>query len=284
MPSIRSLARELGVGDGVVRRAYRELRDVGLLVTGDRKHRVGIVAEAAASKSDLVWASTEQCDQLLEWARAHQLNGVAFARFLLRHASTREVVSPSCVFVDICRLAAERSASKVARAWGIRVVGTPVDDFPARWRGRAHELSCVLVNQYLYEDVIKTAGQIMPRVLSVQVRLDERLRRQVRRLPQKSTISIVCADSDPSQACQAIIRQCEHLSSQKHRVLVRKVGEIPNLPQFLQAQRHGLALFSPTVWETLSARTRRMVTVAAAFTEPDPVALEKTRIAAGVLL
>lgn len=40
LPSIRVLARQLSVGDGVFRRAYRELRELAILGTEHRGHVV----------------------------------------------------------------------------------------------------------------------------------------------------------------------------------------------------------------------------------------------------
>ena len=73
LPSIRQLAHQLGVGDGVVRRAYRELCDVGLLEAQGRRHVVGTPARAAGSRTDIVRASTEQCDRFSE---IEDLNGL----------------------------------------------------------------------------------------------------------------------------------------------------------------------------------------------------------------
>ena len=57
LPSIRALARQLSVGDGEVRRAYRELCEVGLLATEHRKLVVVTSAFVTASDVDLVRTS-----------------------------------------------------------------------------------------------------------------------------------------------------------------------------------------------------------------------------------
>lgn len=284
LPSIRRLARLLSVGDGVVRRAYRELREVGLLATEGRNHVVGKASLAAASKIDVVQTSAEQCDRLITWARESRISAIALSRLLLRHALVREIASPSYVFVDICRSAAEKSAAKVSKAWGIRVVGESVGDFTNLWSNSARDLSAVLVNQYLYEDVIDVAGEIAPRVFSVKLCLDERLRRRISRLPARSAVLLGCSDEDFSRTGRAMLRHFEHLFGKRWRFQAKKVSEIPDLTGLIRARRYRLFLFSPLVWESLPARIKRMVTVAPAFSEPDSQSLEETRIAAGVLL
>ena len=114
LPSIRVLARQLNVGDGEVRRAYRELCEAGLLATERRKHVVVSPALVSASQAGLVRASIKRSNRLIAWAAQHRLSAIALGRLLLRQALARESASPSYLFVDICRLAAETSAARTS--------------------------------------------------------------------------------------------------------------------------------------------------------------------------
>ena len=225
-----------------------------------------------------------QCDRLIAWADKNRLSAIALGRLLLRRALTREAASPSYFFVDICRLAAEASVVKVSKLWGIKVAGISVGDFTTLGNDNTRHVSAVLVNEYLYEDVIAVAGEIAPRVFSVRVRLDERVQRRIRRLPKRSTVLIICSDDDFSRTGRAMLRHCKNVFGNRWRFQVKQVSEIPDLTNFIRAQRYRLFLFSPLVWETLPGRIKRMVKVAPAFSEPEPQSLEETRIAAGVLL
>jgi len=170
------------------------------------------------------------------------------------------------------------------KLWGIRVAGMSVGDFTTLGNGDTRHWTAVLVNEHLYEDVMAVAGEIKPRLLSVRMRLDERLRRRIRRLPRRSTVLLVCSDDDFSRTGRAMLRHCKHVFGTRWRFRAKKVSEIPDLTSFILAQRYRLFLFTPLVWETLSGRIKRLVRVAPAFSEPDPQSLEETRIAAGVLL
>jgi len=239
---------------------------------------------AASSNTDGARASVAKCDRLIAWAGKNRLSAIALGRLLLRRALTREAASPSYLFVDICRPAAEESGAKISKLWGITVAGVSVAAFTSLWRTHARDLSAVLVNEYLYEDVLGVAGEIEPHVFSVRIRLDERLLRRIRRLPTRSTVLLVCSDDDFSRTGRAMIRHCEHVFGSRWRFQAKKISDIPDLAGLIRAQRYPLFLFSPLVWETLPGRIKRMVRVAPAFSEPDPQSLEETRIAAGVLL
>ena len=272
------------MGNGVVRRAYRELCEAGLLVAERRKHLVVTPALVAASATDLVKTSTEQCDRLIAWATENRLSAIALGRLLIRRALARETVSPSYLFVDICRLAAEASVARISKAWGIKVAGVSVGDFANHWNDKARHLSAVLVSHYLYEDVIHLARAHTSRVFSVRMRADERLRRRVSRLPARSAVVFVGSDEDFPRTGGAMLKHCEQLFGRKVRFQAKKVSEIPDLTSFVLRQRYRLFLFSPLVWEMLPARIQRMARVAPAVCEPDPRSLEEIRVAAGVLL
>lgn len=282
VPSIRQLAARLGVGTAIVRRAYRELCETGLLRTEGRRHAVG--HPAAPPAENLVRAVADEAEQVLAWARMHEVSGVALARFILHRAFERERVSPSYAFVDACRLVAALAAKRVGRAWSVPVVPVPVRELSTFWSQSGRTLTRVLVNQYLYEEAAAIIGNADTRLVPIPVRPPERLSRRLRRTAPRATICLLCADQDDARLCQVMTRQIEDLQSGRHRVAVRTAAQIGNVRRFLEAPRRGLCLVSPSLWETLPAGIRRLTTLAPALTEPDPEAIEHARARAGVLL
>jgi len=228
-------------------------------------------------------ASLAQCDRLLAWAKEQRVSAIALSRLLSWRAWANEARSPSYVYVDICRLAAERSASKVANVWNVSIAGMAVGDFLRHVRDGPPNLTAVLVNQHLYENVMEVAGTTT-RLHQVKVRLDERVRRWVVARPTHSIVTIVCADDDAGSTCQAMVRLCEDVFGDKHRFRTKNMSRGSDLVKWLGANQRRLCLVSPAAWETLPARVKRWRHVAPAFTEPDPLSLEEIRFAAGVLL
>jgi DNA-binding transcriptional regulator YhcF (GntR family) len=284
LPSIRTLARQVGVGDGVVRRAYRELCQSGLLRTDNRKHVVVTPSLPPASEaSTLAQASADQCDRLIAWAREAHLSAIALGRLLLARARAREVASPSYVFVDICRLAAEESARHIGRVWEIKVAGLSLSDFASLSPADVHGLSAIVVNEHLYQDVRTIVGEGAHGVLPVRMCLDKRLQQRINRLPARSRALIVTSNGSSLAGDRALLHSCQRLFGRTRRLHAKALSEIPDLAALLKSRQYALVLFSPSAWEQTSARIRRMPSVARAATEPDPPALEDVRIAAGVL-
>ena len=245
---------------------------------------VGPPAGAAASSAALVGLGARRCDRMAAWARRNQLSAVGLGRLLLRTALVQEAASPAYLYVDSTAAAAARSVAGVSRAWGIPVAGVSLAEFVQRWSGAARDVSAVLAGQHLYDEVVGAAGGLASRVFSVRVRLDERLCRRIRRLPASSVVLLVCPDDRFPQTSLTMLRHCAEALGARRRFRAVRIGEVPDLDRLVGARSHGMVLFAPPVWDTLPARMQRNGAVAPAFCEPDPRALEETRIAAGVLL
>jgi DNA-binding transcriptional regulator YhcF (GntR family) len=285
LPSIRALAERLGVGAGVVRRAYRELCEVGFLATTRRKHVVVAPGSIAASEGAVVAREcTERCEQLIAWAREKRLSAIAIGRLLLERARELETDSPSYLFVDICHQAAQESADRIAKAWEIRVTGLSVDDFTSPVGDDPRRFSIILVNQYLYEDVMAASGEMSTSILPVRMRMEERLQRRIRRLPPNSRVLLVLPNDHFSQLGKSVLRRYRHLFGRKWRFHAQPVRAIRDLTDLVRSRRYHLFLLSPVVWEKTPTRLRKSSLVDRVVDEPDPRSLEETRIAAGVLL
>lgn len=284
LPSIRALAEQLGVGAGVVRRAYRELCEIGFLAAKGRKHVVVTPGTIAASNADApIEECRKRCEQLVAWGRENRLSVIALGRLFLKHALALETESPSYFFVDVCRLAAEESAGKVAKAWEINVTGLSIRDFAGFSSDGARRPSAVLVNQFLYEDVMAAAGEIRRSVFPVRMRAQSSLQRRIRRLPTSSRVLLVLAD-DVSQTGGAVLRHYRQLFGRQWRFDAKAAGSLHELTALVGSRRHDLFLLSPAVWEFTPPRLRRNGLVDRMLDEPDPRSLEETRVAAGVLM
>jgi DNA-binding transcriptional regulator YhcF (GntR family) len=283
LPSIRALSRQLGVGDGIVRRAYRELCGMGVLRAEHRKHVVATRALVDGSEaSALAQASAEQCDRLMAWARKRRLSAIALGRLLLRLALVQETASPSYAFVDICRPAADELAGKIARAWEVKVAGLSLGEFANLSSADGRRSLVVLANQYLYEEVMRVAGAAAD-VFPIRMRVGKRLLQRMRRLPARTRVLLLFSDESFPQAAEALLRHYEHLYGGDRRFHTAAVSRISDIARFIETRRYRLFLLTPAVWEQVPARIRRMPAVARAMEEPDLESLEETRIATGVL-
>lgn len=287
LPSIRALALQVGVGPGVVRRAYRELSQMGLLRADRRKHVIARSALwTAPGGRPLVQAAVGQCDRLLAWGGEARLSAIALARLLLMRALAQESASCSYVFVDVRRAAAEELARKIAGAWEIKIAGVSMEDFANLSSADVRRSSVVLTSEHLYEDLTMLVGQGTPGVFAVRMRLGKPLQERMRRLRARSRVLVVVSDKDLPSTDNTFVRECERLFGTKQSLQIEAHCEVPDLAAFVKAQRqrYGLILLFPYVWERTPAKIRRATRAARVVVEPDPQSLEEARIAAGVLV
>ena len=284
LPSIRALGEQLGVGAGVVRRAYRDLCEVGFLANGRRKHVVVAPGSTPVDLDALVRECRQQCEQFIAWGRDKRVSVVVLAHLLLRHALILEAESPSYFFVDTCRLAAQASADTAAKAWGIRIAGLSVLEFTSLSGNAARRPSVVLVNQLLHEAVMATAGETSARVFPVSMRVTERTQRRIRKMPANSRVLLVMADDVFPQTGQAVLRYYRRLFGRRWRFDAKPLGSIRDLTALVESKRYRLCLLAPAVWAHTPSRLGRNGLVARMVDEPDPRSLEETRVAAGVLM
>lgn len=284
LPSIRALARRTGVGDGVVRRAYRELCTLGLLHTDRRRHVIAASALPTTPEADaLARGGAAQIGRLMAWASGARVSAMGLGRFLLMRGLAQEAISPSYVFVDVCQMAATESAHRIAKAWGIKVTGISQSDFVTFPRTELLRLSTVLVNEHLHEDVRRMVGEGTPRVLAVKMRVDKHIRQRIERLPARARALLITSDDSSSPGDRALLRYCQRLLGSRRRLDAEASGDRPDLSTLVKVGRYGLVLISPVVWERTPAKIRRMTSVVRIATEPDLPSLEAVRISAGVL-
>lgn len=287
LPSIRALALQVGVGAGVVRRAYRELSEMGLLRADRRKHVVARSALwTAPGRQPVVRAAIEQCDRLLGWTGEARLSAIALARLLLMRALAQETASCSYVFVDLCHAAAEEAARIVAGAWEIKIAGISMDDFANLSSADLRRLSAVLTNEHLYENVTKVVGEGTPSVFAVRMRPNKPLTERIRKLPARSRVLVVASNKDLPATGTALLRECERLFGTKQCFQVEAGCDVPDLLAFVKAQQqpYRLILLFPYVWERTPVKIRRITRAVRVSVEPDLESLEDVRVAAGVLV
>lgn len=287
LPSIRALALQVGVGVGVVRRAYRELSEMGFLRAERRKHVVARAGLRTASGGQTVASgAVEECDRLIGWAGEARVSAIALGRLLLMRALAQEIASCSYVFVDLCREAAEESARKMASAWEIKIAGVSMSDFARLSSADVRRLSAVLTNEHLYEEVTKVVGEGTPGVFSVRMRAGKSLQERIRKLRARSRVLVVVSDEDLLIGNSAFVHECEYLFGTKQGLQIETHCEVPDLVAFVKArrQRYQLILLFPCVWERTPAKIRRITGAAQVVVEPDLQSLEGVRVAAGVLV
>lgn len=282
LPSIRALAKDLGVGDAVVRRAYRELTEVGFLVAEKRK---GVMVAASlvpsAASSRLAEEARDECFRLLAWARERGMSSISLARLLLRTARFEETAHPSYIYVDETLASAARFADTISHAWEIHVGAAAFRDLPGL--GQALERATgVVVSHYRENRLRELVGDRPIRIFPVRVQLKERFIRRLRRVASGTHVLLVFPDADFGRGSHYMTRYLERVVGKLdyEAVPMSHAGDLAVLAKNASPE---LIVVSYHLWDELPETARRSPKIIQTETEIDMASLEAMRNRAGVI-
>ena len=285
LPSIRVLARKVGVREGVVRRAYRELQELGILSTERRKHV--IISQRLASPPPALDALTEttmvECDRLLDWAREKGLSSIAMARLLRRRALTRELADPSYAYVDASKVPAVEFASFISRSWEVTVAPLTLLEMERLPREQVDRFVAILVNSYRQEELYQLIER-RERVFPVRLRIKDRILRRIRRLPAGSSVLLVLSDGDFQRVGRPAVESYQARVGSRWNFEAEAFGRIPDMSALAANGHYRLIIVSVHLWDEVPEAAKQSPIVIANQNEPDSESLEEIRIPAGVLV
>lgn len=286
LPSIRSLAKRLDVSDAVVRRAYDELTELGLLSAEPRKHlMVTDSLSKPAAIGRLAREAGRECDRMLAWAREHGLSAIAVARMLLLRATEEERRQPTYVYVDASPAVSVSFAETIAEAWEIPVRGLSLREIVRLSEEELSGLTAVLVNAYRHEDAKRILSSFPgDRILPVRVRLHRRLVRKLKSLPAGSAVLFVLQDVDATHISRPVVDYVQAEVGGKLDLSTVALGALDDLAAVAAEKRYRLIVVSGHVWEDVPERARGFPNVVPSENELIPESLEKARVRAGVLV
>src|SRR5581483_10641753 len=140
LPSIRDVEQELGVGRAIVRRAYLELQDCGILEI--RHGRRVCISEDVQLRADA--SATRQLQQLVEKTlrdvRKLNVSHSSFAKLLLMRALELDRNRLSYLLVDTSKALAENIAQQISRLWEVPIHGASVSELPELFAFENHHI------------------------------------------------------------------------------------------------------------------------------------------------
>lgn len=285
LPSIRALAGKLGIGEAAVRRAYTELRELGLLSTEHRKYvAVNRNLITPPNMESVAADATVECRRLLAWAHKQGLSTISLARLLVREATASETSHPSYLYLDASLSSAEQFAKTIAATWEIKVVGMSIEQVRQLPSEDLRRYTAILVNYYRYESLLTVLGGRRKCVYPVKLRVGRRLINRIRRLPAGSRVLMVFAEEDFTRMGRPVVESYRALVGTKWLFEPIAFGRISDLAAVADSGTYGLIIVSAHVWDRVPEKARRSANVALVQNELDMQSLEQVRIAAGILV
>jgi GntR family transcriptional regulator len=246
LPSIRQVEEELGVGRMLVRKAYQQLQDAGLVRL---IHGRGAVVTGQARSNGRITAKAEALIQrMLAELKREGLDPVNFARILHQRLIAEDARVPRILCVDSSDVLARELGQQIQQALGVhvRTMGLP------RLRRSKAQVSAdtqVLVDYYYLSDVRRLlkgkAGGIYP----VSWDYDAAFLERVRSLPLGSRVLLLFLASSLKEqgTLLAIEALLDRLKDREFEIEVTAVERVPALAK-LKSQYEAV-IVSNRVWD-----------------------------------
>lgn len=285
LPSIRELARELNIGEAVGRRAYKELCELGMLSTQQRKNvRVNHGPVKPQKMERVVTESGEQCDAMLAWAHEHGVSSMSLARLLLQRAMERESTSPSYAYVDSSRRAAVELATILTATWEVKVIGISLSELRELSTEERRRFTSILVHSYRHEECLKVLRKGRSRTFPVRVKPKDFFIQKIRRLPRDSRVLLLYSDEDFRRIGKSSVNNYQDLVGEKCRMEGLPIGSVSDLADLAARGEYRLIIVSVHLWDGLPGQIRRSSRVVRTQNEFDVQSLEEIRISAGIIV
>lgn len=290
LPSIRDLEQQLGIGRAIVRRAYLELEECGIL---DIRHgrRVSINEYLQIRADQAVRKELEDLvEDTLRRARKLGVSHSSFSKLLLTRAMELDGKHLSYLFVDSSRALAEEIARQISRMWEVPIAGASLDELPELLCSKDHQIHRIIVTYYRYDEVSALVKRMQKRehaeVVPVSVRFTQDMVEQINSLPSSSKVLLVAEDSEYGRhGKQPFAEAYTELFGQRDiEFAVRPASSFRDLKQVAVKNGYALTIVSNSIWDRLPSIARKALSVTHPRFEVDRTSLEQARISAGVIV
>ena len=199
----------------VIRRTYKEMAELGILTSRERKRvMVSPSLSKRADSGQLFEEMLEEADRILKRTRKRRINSVSFARLLMQRALEQEATSAFHLYVDASEKEAGRLANNISLAWGTSVASASLQEVRGWNRSEWSRFLSILVNSFYYETVVHILGS-KRKVLPLSVRYAEQFVETLRSLPAGSNVLLVLSGEDFPRAGDSVVQYMRHLSEDK---------------------------------------------------------------------
>ena len=291
LPSIRDLEQQLGIGRAIVRRAYVELQECGILsIRHGSRVSVNEYLQIRADNS-LAQKLEHLVEETLRCASKLNVSHSSFAKLLLIRAMESDRTRLSYLFVDTSKALAENIAQQISRMWEVPISGAAVSELPELLSSEHHQIHCIIVTYYRYDEVSALVKRIQKKhehaeIIPISVRFTAEMIEQVTSLPASSNVLLVAEDNEYRRHGRQPFADVytEVFGGHDLEFAVRPVSTFGDLKNIGEKDGYALTIVSNSIWDRLPPAVRKSTTVTHPRVEIDRASLERARISAGIIV
>lgn len=281
LPSIRDLEKELGINRNVIRKAYQELEEDGILKMIQGKG-VMVSKHLYYKKNGELLESWEQLVKQIQ--KSCQSKGLVlspFARYLYHKAIELEQDRAPLIYVDVTTALAKERAEQIGRMLNVNVDGISIDQLKELKRTKEIPPSVkVTCNYYRYEQVHKIVRSQKLDVIPFRMRLSEKTKQQLNQLPEGSKVIFVFDEQDKSTL--GLIQE-DYKKTFADRKLTFTAGSVKEFSRLVKSKSATAFLLSNRVRNSIPEELQNAPGVTHTIMEFDPSSIEEAKIELGII-
>lgn len=281
LPSIRDLEKELGINRNVIRKAYQELEEDGILKMIQGK---GVLVNKHLNyrKNRELLDSWEQLVKQIE--KSCQSKGLvlsAFARYLYHKAIELERDGAPLIYVDVTTALAKERAEQIAKTLNVNVGGISIDQLKEMKRSKTIPPGVkVTCNYYRYEQVHKIVRSQKLEVIPFRMRLSEKTKQRLNQLPEGSKVVFIFDEQDKSTL--GLIKE-DYKKTFADRKLAFTAGSVKEFLRLVKSKDAPTFLLSNRIRDSIPEELQNAPRVTHTIMEFDPSSIEEAKIELGII-
>jgi GntR family transcriptional regulator len=283
LPSIRDLEGELHISRNLVRKAYVELENAGILRL---IHGKGVMVE-----KHLKYRENRQflknCEELVETTRKScQSSGVvfsSFARFLHHRAIEIEGEEPPLLYVDMSKELAEDRAHELSKILNLQLRGWSVEQL-VESKNEVQTGVKVVCNYYRLQEVSTILHGKNLDIVPLRMSLSERTRKELQKLPAGSRIMFIFDQTDKA-GLDLILTDYGKMFADQNLEFVARFTKDPEegVKKMVKQNQFAKVLVSNRLWKNVAKEIRQMRKVSRPIMDFDKSSIEEAKTQLGII-
>jgi GntR family transcriptional regulator len=289
LPSIRDLEAKIGVGRAVIRRAYLDLQEQGLLeISHGRRVSISESVAPPSMNGNLQDNLDRLVKDVLQQLRKMDLNEISFARYLLSRVLDQDRAKYGLLYVDKSMSMASRSAGQIARAWQVPVSAASMEELPELLKSNRGCIRHLLTSYYRFDQlqvlVNEACGRTSTKVVPVRFVFSQEMTERISSLTKGSTVLLLNDAEDFRRNGQAFA-DAYHEAFRKTgvRFVVKPATSNSTVKEATQSEDSALVVVSNVVWDRLPENLRKSAKLTRPTFDFDGASLEEARYKVGIL-
>lgn len=280
LPSIRDLERDLGVSPTIVRRAYGELEELGIL---KMIHGKGVMVNKALKYKQNT-GLLEECGKLVELnrQRCESLGLIlsSFTRFQQHMAAEVELSHPPLVYVDLNSMLAAERARRLSEILAVNTRGLSTEELPQSRKALGNTTK-VVCNYYRFGEVSRILSGRKIKIVPLRMTYGAALKEELGRLPKGAKVMFVADDVDKS-AMPLVLEDYKRAFPDQHLEVVLHSSR-NGVARLIKSNTYAKFIVSNRIWDKIPPEVQGLPTVIRPILEFDPASIEESKIEMGIL-